>query len=307
MAHSKAHDHFDYSRAKSGFPSLRIANLNGAFCWHTLEIRKCLVEGYTLVFSLQTPRIFAFVERACFKDYRITLKVKGEFACGRVIYESDDLRSMRSILRSIQPHSMVAPIELEALNNGDAVSVWTQTGWHYAIFASELQEGIMRRTFIHFQPATGSGTKSRVIENDASIYLDEEPRRKDSLRRHTFIQQPFSPEEVVGRARSCVGKTDYHIVFNNCETFVLSVAQNITQSTQSAHYWEKGVAGLQLAGAILIAAVVVFVIIRQAPAGPLAQSIGHHGAIVSGALTGGAVVVTAGALMSQPDTKEPNI
>lgn len=76
-----------------------------------------------------------------------------------------------------------------------------------------------KKTVIHYSGFAGGGlsSKSGASICEASLSAFEDGRGSAVVR----YQASFPPEEVLLRARSCVGESDYNLVRNNCEHFAV--------------------------------------------------------------------------------------
>eukprot|EP01111_Echinosteliopsis_oligospora_P014273 TRINITY_DN5345_c0_g1_i2.p1 TRINITY_DN5345_c0_g1~~TRINITY_DN5345_c0_g1_i2.p1 ORF type:complete len:327 (+),score=19.39 TRINITY_DN5345_c0_g1_i2:115-1095(+) len=243
-----------------GFKASRLAPLAGTLSWRSVRVKYKGDE----VWSKQTPRCWAFVSRVLYKKWRIVYSSKGNMM-SVVVIETDDESEVDSFLEKI--HSNVK------LYHGAAVSVISSMGRHWAIYDAEtemeydgrLERGVMWEyqgnrdgTKGLYQQASsiiaGSvnavfrGTSGTIVKTSLHEFLE---RTKDLDLRIEDMDYSFSPQKVVRNARSKEGQENYHILYNNCETFVRWATTGKSVSQQSSNHTSFG---LDLAEMIFLAA-----------------------------------------------------
>jgi hypothetical protein len=105
----------------------------------------------------------------------------------------------------------VFPASPGSLKKGDVVFARRMVYRHYGIYSG-------RKKVIHYAKKESNVRPKTAIEETSiaefskgdPVYVIKFPQKADFL---------YSPRETVKRAKSLIGRTDYNLVFNNCEHF----------------------------------------------------------------------------------------
>ncbi|NEX74999.1 lecithin retinol acyltransferase family protein [Aeromonas rivipollensis] len=107
------------------------------------------------------------------------------------------------------------------LTLGDHLSVQRLGYSHHGLYVGDGQ-------VIHYQgPFANDGQTGQIVLSVLDDFHGEQ-----SLQVVSHPSCPFSPEECVARAFSRLGEQDYHLLFNNCEHFVLWCIEDRHSSPQ---------------------------------------------------------------------------
>lgn len=116
------------------------------------------------------------------------------------------------------------------LRAGDIISVDRGLYRHYGIYAGD-------NTVIHFAPYSGAETSAEnavVHETTLEVFL-----RGGAPQIERGGWGGFSRRKTVERARACIGKRGYNLVFNNCEHFARWCKTGSSRSIQVEDAVEK--------------------------------------------------------------------
>ena len=142
---------------------VRIADFGGKISWKITHKQYLEYGGNTYKFEIQTPALFAVIEKRIYKHWRVVMK-KGYYRItGRVIAEFDTKSDAQNCLSKIEnifkkgfdkdviikenenPELIAAWI----LFHGDVISVPSKMGRHYAIY------DFHNKSVIEYQPPPG--------------------------------------------------------------------------------------------------------------------------------------------------------
>jgi len=240
-------------------PSCRLAPLGGNVSWRTTEEWEDTKGAVT--YSIQTPRKFAIISAKWYKPWRIVAREKSYWA-GRVIAECDTKNEARKTLKKVKTlvnQGFEEQVEQKNLAVGDVVSVPTSLGErrHYGVYAKdenpttkEIEECIYEYQGEATSPVGGQvlqctglltkmacGTTGKIVRTPFKEF-EKRVRREFTtfdLRRVKFLQQL---SDACERARSKLGKKEFHFLLNNCETFTTWAKTGCGRSAQAAHWIE---------------------------------------------------------------------
>ena len=107
------------------------------------------------------------------------------------------------------------------LNLGDHLAVQRLCYSHHGLYVGDRQ-------VIHYQgPFANDDRTGQIVLCSLDDFHSEQP-----LQVLSHQSRPFSPEDCVARAFSRLGEQDYHLLFNNCEHFVLWCIEGFHYSKQ---------------------------------------------------------------------------
>ncbi|MEH8123744.1 lecithin retinol acyltransferase family protein [Aeromonas veronii] len=110
------------------------------------------------------------------------------------------------------------------LTLGDHLAIQRLGYSHHGLYVGNGQ-------VIHYQGSFANDDQTGQI----GLSMLDDFHRGQPLQVVSHSSRPFSPEECVARAFSRLGEQDYHLLFNNCEHFVLWCIEDRHSSPQVSH------------------------------------------------------------------------
>ena len=110
------------------------------------------------------------------------------------------------------------------LTLGDHLAIQRLGYSHHGLYVGNGQ-------VIHYQGSFANDDQTGQI----GLSMLDDFHRGQPLQVVSHSSRPFSPEECVARAFSRLGEQDYHLLFNNCEHFVLWCIEDRHSSPQVNH------------------------------------------------------------------------
>jgi hypothetical protein len=105
----------------------------------------------------------------------------------------------------------ILPGILELLKKGDVIFARRMVYRHYGIYAGRKKVIHYAKKEINVRPKTAIGETSLTeFSRGDPVYVIRFPKKAGFL---------YSPGKTLKRAKSLIGRTDYNLVFNNCEHF----------------------------------------------------------------------------------------
>lgn len=98
--------------------------------------------------------------------------------------------------------------------------------WHHGVLCPD-------KTVIHFKSRASLSAKreARIVHSSLQKFRGSKTSSKTPIYRIVHRRQ-LPPEEVVARARSCLGQRGYNLIHNNCESFARWCVVGVHRSYQ---------------------------------------------------------------------------